>query len=657
MEVSEARGNFETLNERLNNSDNKKADKTEVSNLESQIKSLASGSPLVANSIDEMTDTSKVYVNTTDGHWYTYNGTIWVDGGVYQSTEIADNSIYKSMLNDDILKSFCLINLYNYMTTKTGGVENSGYFNSNISNLKTSDYIKVIPGEKYVVLQIDGNVLIRFSNYNSNKEFINMSVYQNNQIVTIPEDVNYVNIGVFKQNYLKFIFMKYEEYLKIFKNEYINPFFKIPYENLPTEISNNIINFKNLSNPIRNAIRSNYINNGEIEKIIDTITDNPMCSTSNTIFISTTVIPKNYFIQNIKIKPSSNDNINCKIILFTKEDTNFIVKKIINAPFILNETDEKVFDINYLCDDITYIGFVHPYYHIGAPSSWSVGTYVDGQNIYKIPERTENAVLEMEVDTIDCNISKLNKIITPDMNLNSIANNANDNDIFILMPGKYEASLNVQNKITLIGLDKENTIIYNNSGEYDRQPAFLRNGTYKNITFYAEKSSDTENNGSYATHIDNMATNNKINFENCNFVSDFNCSVGIGTCSNSFINFIRCNFIYQGSNKDLAPLYFHTAEPSISRGDNQHLYFEDCNCINKTGEAAIRVDDRAYTNENLYITFKKCCLYNKQESLNVIKTAIFGNWETIPSGEGWLNLKTVFLKKDSFGNNVKELNA
>lgn len=226
MEVSEARGNFETLNERLNNSDNKKADKTEVSNLESQIKSLASGSPLVANSIDEMTDTSKVYVNTTDGHWYTYNGTIWVDGGVYQSTEIADNSIYKSMLNDDILKSFCLINLYNYMTTKTGGVENSGYFNSNISNLKTSDYIKVIPGEKYVVLQIDGNVLIRFSNYNSNKEFINMSVYQNNQIVTIPEDVNYVNIGVFKQNYLKFIFMKYEEYLKIFKNEYINPFLK-----------------------------------------------------------------------------------------------------------------------------------------------------------------------------------------------------------------------------------------------------------------------------------------------------------------------------------------------------------------------------------------------------------------------------------------------
>lgn len=45
MEVSEARGIFETLSERLNNSDVKKADKEEIDNLESQIKSLASGSP------------------------------------------------------------------------------------------------------------------------------------------------------------------------------------------------------------------------------------------------------------------------------------------------------------------------------------------------------------------------------------------------------------------------------------------------------------------------------------------------------------------------------------------------------------------------------------------------------------------------------------
>lgn len=45
MEVSEARGNFETLKDRLNNSDNKKADRAEIDNLQSKVNSLASGSP------------------------------------------------------------------------------------------------------------------------------------------------------------------------------------------------------------------------------------------------------------------------------------------------------------------------------------------------------------------------------------------------------------------------------------------------------------------------------------------------------------------------------------------------------------------------------------------------------------------------------------
>lgn len=55
--------------------------------LQSQVSGLASGSPLVASSTAEMTDTSRVYVNTTDGHWYYWNGSVWSDGGVYQSSE------------------------------------------------------------------------------------------------------------------------------------------------------------------------------------------------------------------------------------------------------------------------------------------------------------------------------------------------------------------------------------------------------------------------------------------------------------------------------------------------------------------------------------------------------------------------------------------
>lgn len=64
-----------------------------INNLQSQVNSLASGSPIAANSIDEMIDTTKIYVNVSDGHWYYYNESSWIDGGIYQATKIANNSI------------------------------------------------------------------------------------------------------------------------------------------------------------------------------------------------------------------------------------------------------------------------------------------------------------------------------------------------------------------------------------------------------------------------------------------------------------------------------------------------------------------------------------------------------------------------------------
>ena len=50
------------------------------------------GSPLVASTVAEMTDTNKVYVYVgsesgyTSGNWYYYDGSAWVSGGVYNST-------------------------------------------------------------------------------------------------------------------------------------------------------------------------------------------------------------------------------------------------------------------------------------------------------------------------------------------------------------------------------------------------------------------------------------------------------------------------------------------------------------------------------------------------------------------------------------------
>lgn len=56
------------------------------------------GSPLVASTVSAMTDRNKIYVYVgsetgyTSGHWYYYNGSVWADGGIYNSEALQTDS-------------------------------------------------------------------------------------------------------------------------------------------------------------------------------------------------------------------------------------------------------------------------------------------------------------------------------------------------------------------------------------------------------------------------------------------------------------------------------------------------------------------------------------------------------------------------------------
>lgn len=64
----------------------------------------AVGSPLVANTVSEMTNTNRIYVYTgseagyNSGHWYYWNGSAWTDGGAYNSAA-ADDAMSDSSTN------------------------------------------------------------------------------------------------------------------------------------------------------------------------------------------------------------------------------------------------------------------------------------------------------------------------------------------------------------------------------------------------------------------------------------------------------------------------------------------------------------------------------------------------------------------------------
>lgn len=112
-------------------------------NLQAQIDGLASGSPLVASSTSEMTDTTRVYVNTTDGHWYYYNGSSWADGGVYQASALSDGSVGVINLNNTIQQAIGLIALSPVWTT--GKYLNSGVYIKQYG-YSTSDPIELKAG-------------------------------------------------------------------------------------------------------------------------------------------------------------------------------------------------------------------------------------------------------------------------------------------------------------------------------------------------------------------------------------------------------------------------------------------------------------------------------------------------------------------------------
>lgn len=57
---------------------------------------IGGATPTPVPAVSQMTDTSKLYLLTTDGEWYYYNGSAWVSGGVYGAGIQIDSTLSKS---------------------------------------------------------------------------------------------------------------------------------------------------------------------------------------------------------------------------------------------------------------------------------------------------------------------------------------------------------------------------------------------------------------------------------------------------------------------------------------------------------------------------------------------------------------------------------
>lgn len=93
--ITEQNANIATQRQQLNESisvQNSSIDtqNIRIANLETIINGLSNFAPIPVTSTSDMTDTTKLYLLTTDGKWYYYNGSNFVAGGTYQSAENSD---------------------------------------------------------------------------------------------------------------------------------------------------------------------------------------------------------------------------------------------------------------------------------------------------------------------------------------------------------------------------------------------------------------------------------------------------------------------------------------------------------------------------------------------------------------------------------------
>lgn len=200
-EIDEINENFDSLSNSVNNriiEQNNKIDQQDsvIDNINNKVDSAVTGTPLVASSIDDMTDTTRIYVNTTDGKWYYYNGETWEIGGTYQTTGIADGELKEKMFYNPVSLSD---NLFNKQYYHSGYINGNDTVVSGTSGAGLNIYTDYIPIDShYKNLTI--NTYCNLHCYNSNKVSIQYYQGSDGRYIEIPEGTAYIRCSLIDTN-------------------------------------------------------------------------------------------------------------------------------------------------------------------------------------------------------------------------------------------------------------------------------------------------------------------------------------------------------------------------------------------------------------------------------------------------------------------------
>ena len=165
----------------------------EVGAINAKVNSATTFAPIPVSSTSDMTDTTKLYLNTTNGKWYYYDGDSWVIGGTYQGTEL--NETDEARL--ETVESECL--RYNVSFPNHGAVNYTGYYLA-YEGARCSDYILIGDFTKAFVQLNLVSPWYTVAYYDANKTFIEEDSIVGTSsnlygTLTFPEDAKYVRFS------------------------------------------------------------------------------------------------------------------------------------------------------------------------------------------------------------------------------------------------------------------------------------------------------------------------------------------------------------------------------------------------------------------------------------------------------------------------------
>ena len=169
----------------------------DVNSLLNSINELHPSGVDISTNILAFTINKGIYIGSDTGHWYYWDGTQYVDGGVYQVTEIADNSIGIEKTN-----FITLNNMFDGEITLNYYISNSGAILPYDGWNLTSNFIKIKSNKNYKIICFNlnnerifhGNLYISF--YTNNGVFIQTNTnVSTDTILSIPNNAYMMKIS------------------------------------------------------------------------------------------------------------------------------------------------------------------------------------------------------------------------------------------------------------------------------------------------------------------------------------------------------------------------------------------------------------------------------------------------------------------------------